>query len=101
MAKETHVNAQVRLVMLILEERALDWHHFYAQKKGGFYMLELESYAQILKDKFGSQTFQDLMMDLMTLKNIGSVDQYHGYFISLLNQLHLPEPYVLNIFISN
>ncbi|KAH1063657.1 hypothetical protein J1N35_028644 [Gossypium stocksii] len=40
----------VRLVMLSLEGRALDWHHFYAQKQGGFYMLELKSYAQGFKD---------------------------------------------------
>lgn len=37
----------------------------------------------------------------MSLKQIGSVDQYHDGFLSLLNQLNLPEMYVLSIFLSN
>ncbi|KAK5771740.1 hypothetical protein PVK06_047982 [Gossypium arboreum] len=56
-AEEVLVNARVRVVMLHLEGRALDWHHFYAQRQAGFHMLEWESYAQSLKNRFGSQTF--------------------------------------------
>lgn len=41
------------------------------------------------------------MTELVTLKQQGSVDHFHDQFVSILNQLHLPEPYALSIFISN
>lgn len=36
-------------------------------------------------------------MDLVSLKHVGLMDQYHDSFISLLNQLHLLEPYALKM----
>ncbi|TYG74087.1 hypothetical protein ES288_D04G154700v1 [Gossypium darwinii] len=41
------------------------------------------------------------MDELVTLKQLGSVDQFHDGFLSLLNQLNLPETYALSIFLSN
>lgn len=46
-------------------------------------------------------TYMDPMFELVSLKQIGSVDQYHNFFVSLLNQIYLPEEYALSIFISN
>lgn len=41
------------------------------------------------------------MIDSISLRQVGTVNQYHDAFISLLNQLQLPEQYALSIFISN
>lgn len=61
-------NATVRTVMLELEGKALDWHHFYTQRQGGFRMLSWETYAQSLREHFGSRFFQDPIADLVSLK---------------------------------
>lgn len=41
------------------------------------------------------------MADLVSSKQVNSVDQHHDEFVSLLNHLNLPENYALSIFISN
>lgn len=41
------------------------------------------------------------MTELVTHKPQSTVEHYHDTFVSLLNQLCLPESYVLSIFISN
>lgn len=64
-------------------------------------MLNWPCYARSLQDKFGFSLFWDPMVDLVTLKQLGTVEQYHDVFVSLLNQWHLPEPYALSIFNSN
>ncbi|KAH1129608.1 hypothetical protein J1N35_000986 [Gossypium stocksii] len=45
--------------------------------------------------------FGNLMKELVNLKQQGTVEHYQDMFVGLLNQLHLPEPYVLSIFLSN
>lgn len=58
-------------------------------------------YAKGLKERFGFDSFLDPMIELVCLKQQGSVDQFHDRFVSLLNQLSLPESYTLSIFVSN
>ncbi|TYH88935.1 hypothetical protein ES332_D01G223300v1 [Gossypium tomentosum] len=41
------------------------------------------------------------MAELVSLKQLSSVDQFHDNFLSLLNQLNLPKTYALSIFLSN
>lgn len=87
--------------MLYMEGKTLDWHHFFSQRQGGLQMLSWETYARGLQERFGSSNFTDPMTELVTLKQQGTVDLFHDQFVSILNQLHLPEPYALSIFISN
>lgn len=86
--------------MLHLEGRALDWHHFFVRRHGRLQLLTWEMYVRGLRERFGSKSL-DPMAELVTFKQQGSVDQFHDGFLSLLNQLNLPEPYALSIFISN
>ncbi|KAH1089985.1 hypothetical protein J1N35_017242 [Gossypium stocksii] len=94
-------HATVRVAMLHLEGKALDWHHFFMHRHGGLHQLTWEMYARGLREHFGSDSFLDHMTELITLKQCGSVDQFHDGFLSLLKQLNLPETYALSIFISN
>ncbi|KAA3452986.1 Transposon Ty3-G Gag-Pol polyprotein [Gossypium australe] len=87
--------------MLHLKGKTLDWHHFFVHRFGGLHHLSWEIYAKGLQDRFGSDSFLDPMTELVTLKQQGTVDQFHDGFLSLLNQLCLPESYALSIFISN
>ncbi|KAK5840355.1 hypothetical protein PVK06_009252 [Gossypium arboreum] len=81
--------------------KALDWHYFFSQRQGGLQMLSWETYARSLQERLGSSNFTDAMTELVTLKQQGTVDLFHDQFVSILNQLHLPKPYALSIFISN
>lgn len=90
-------NFRVQTVMLHLVGRALDWPHFYTQRQRGFHMLVWETYGQSFWERFALSYFQDPMSNLVSLKQQGSMDQYHDTFISLLNQLQLPESYALSI----
>lgn len=92
---------KVGTVMFHLEGKALDWHHFFSQSHGGIQMLSWDTYARGLQEKFNSFNFTEPMAELVTFKKQGSVDQFHDQFVSILNQLHLHEPYTLSIFISN
>lgn len=87
--------------MLHLEGKALDWHHFFCQHQGLLQHMTWEIYFNDLQDHFGFYDYLDMMEELVSLKQQGTVDQYHNMFVSLLNQLYLPKPYALSIFISN
>lgn len=43
----------------------------------------------------------DPISELVSLKQVRSVDQNHNRFVSLLNQIYLLEEHALSIFISN
>lgn len=92
---------KVRVVMLHLEGKALEWHHLFSQRRRGLPLLTWEIYAQGLVDRFGFESYLDPMEELVTHKQLGSIEQYYEVFVSLLNQLHLPESYALSIFVSN
>ncbi|KAK5803842.1 hypothetical protein PVK06_031491 [Gossypium arboreum] len=69
--------------------------------RGGLHKLNWTCYTRSLQERFGSSLFQDPMAELVTLKQQGTVERYHDAFLSLLNQLQLPESYALSIFTSN
>ncbi|TYI05342.1 hypothetical protein ES332_A10G081500v1 [Gossypium tomentosum] len=93
--------SKVRTVMLNLEGRALEWHHYYSQRNGGLQMLSWPAYLKSLQDRFGFGQFGNPMKELVNLKQQGTVEQDQDIFVGLLNQLHLSEPYALSIFLSN
>ncbi|KAH1046364.1 hypothetical protein J1N35_037148 [Gossypium stocksii] len=53
------------------------------------------------EERFGSTNFLDSLTELLTLRQQRLADQFHDRFVSILNQLHLPEAYDLSIFMSN
>ncbi|KAH1090065.1 hypothetical protein J1N35_017322 [Gossypium stocksii] len=68
---------------------------------GGLHQLTWEAYSRGIRERFRYDSFLDPMIELVTLKQQGSVDQFHDGFLSLLNQLNLSESYALSIFVSN
>ncbi|KAK5785257.1 hypothetical protein PVK06_039824 [Gossypium arboreum] len=70
-AEETPDSSKIRVVMLNLEGRALEWHHFYSQRHGGLQMLTWPAYVKSLQDRFGFGQFGNLMRELVNLKQQG------------------------------
>ncbi|KAG8489023.1 hypothetical protein CXB51_017131 [Gossypium anomalum] len=59
-----------------------------------------DTYARGLQESFGSTNFLDPMIELVTLIQQESMDQFHDQFVSIFNRLHIPEIYNLSIFTS-
>ncbi|KAK5792800.1 hypothetical protein PVK06_033922 [Gossypium arboreum] len=59
--------SKVRTVMLNLEGRALEWHHYYSQRNGGLQMLSWPAYLKSLQDRFGFGQFGNPMKELVLL----------------------------------
>ena len=58
-------------------------------------------YLQEMRIRFNNNDYIDPMLELVGLKQNGSVDEYYDEFESLLNLLQLSDEYALSIFISN
>ncbi|KAK5802652.1 hypothetical protein PVK06_030264 [Gossypium arboreum] len=74
------VGDNVRIVMLNLDGKVLEWHYFYAQKHRGLQALDWTTYAISLKERFSSSLFPKPMSELVNLKQHGSIEQYHEEF---------------------
>ncbi|KAL4361032.1 hypothetical protein GQ457_04G005470 [Hibiscus cannabinus] len=90
--------AKVQVVMLHLEGRALQWHQFVAKNQGGLNNMEWEEYLTMMKERFAPEGFDDPFAELVALRQVDSVDKYYEDFIHLLNQVQLPDDYVLSMF---
>ena len=93
--------AKVRVVMMHLDGRALQWHQYYANANGGLTSLLWSDYMKEMRKRFADTEFADPMSDLVTLKHTNTVDEYYEEFLHILNSLNLPTDYSLSVFISN
>ncbi|KAL4346612.1 hypothetical protein GQ457_17G009440 [Hibiscus cannabinus] len=89
---------RIRTVMLNLEGRALQWHQLAARNSTEFNQLTWGRYLQLLRDRFAPEGFEDPFAELVDLQQTESVDQFYEEFVVLLNQVRLPDDYVLSIF---
>ncbi|GMI63403.1 hypothetical protein HRI_000009600 [Hibiscus trionum] len=81
--------------MLRLEGRALLWHQFLAKNQKDFYHLGWEQYVHLLRERFNPGGLDDSFSELLSLRQAESVEQFYEEFIHLLNQVQLPDEYVL------
>lgn len=73
-ADEVEDRVKVRTMMLNLDERALDWHHFFfCQRHGGIRQLTWDAYLRALKERFGSSKRLDPMIELVALKQTSTI----------------------------
>ena len=94
-------HAKVRMVMMNLEGRALQWHQYYVKDKGSPVDLAWQPYLEDMRSRFGDTEFFDPMSDIVALKQHGTVEEFYDEFLSLFNSLQLSAEYGLSIFISN
>ena len=89
------------MVMMKLEDRALQWHQHYSKLNGGLSTLRWLKYVAEMRKRFNGTEFSDLMSDLVSLKQTTIVETYYEDFLVILNSLQLPKDYALSVFISN
>ncbi|KAL4376913.1 hypothetical protein GQ457_02G033300 [Hibiscus cannabinus] len=97
-AESVPEDAKIRVVMLHLEGKALQWHQLVAKNHGDLGQLTWGQYLKLLRDRFAPEGFDDPFADLVALRQLDSVEQYYEEFVVLLNQVNLPDDYVLSIF---
>ena len=54
-----------------------------------------------MPNRFSDNEFTDPMLEIVSLKQTASVEEFYEEFESLLNLLNLPDDYALSIFIGN
>ncbi|KAL4273089.1 hypothetical protein GQ457_13G021400 [Hibiscus cannabinus] len=91
-------SAKLRIVMLHLEGKALEWHQFMTKAQGGSTQMQWRDYIGMMRDRFDPAGFADPFAELVELRQTDSVDQYYEDFIHLINQVQLPDDYALSMF---
>ncbi|GMI80696.1 hypothetical protein HRI_001738900 [Hibiscus trionum] len=91
--------AKVRVVMLHLEGKALQWHQFLSKSHPDLNSMSWQNYVQLLRERFAPGGFDGPFSDLIELRQTDTVDKYYEDFIHLLNQISkLPNAYTLSVF---
>ena len=63
--------------------------------------MDWQLYTKEMRSRFSDGEYADLMSDLVSLKQVNTVEEYYEEFESLLNLLQLADDYALSVFISN
>ena len=93
--------SKIKVVMMQLEGKALQWHQHYTRTNEGIIALSWTPYIKEIRKRFGDIEFSNPMFDIVVFKQQGSMKDYYKAFLSLLNFLQLSSKYALSIFISN
>uniref|UniRef100_A0A803MT80 Integrase catalytic domain-containing protein n=1 Tax=Chenopodium quinoa TaxID=63459 RepID=A0A803MT80_CHEQI len=89
---------RVKRAAIHLEDKALLWHQTYIQRKN--HILPIwEDYVKDIIARFGD-LYDDPMEELKSLKQTGSVQEYHDSFDALASRLELSEPYLLSCYLA-
>ena len=98
---QTEEQDKPRIVMMNLDGLAFQWHQRYMKTQGKLTEVNWSHYLLAMCNKFCENEFTDPMLEIVSLKQTQTVDDFYDEFESLLNLLQLPEDYALSIFISN
>ncbi|KAG8372925.1 hypothetical protein BUALT_Bualt12G0117700 [Buddleja alternifolia] len=97
---DTPSNAKVKLVVVHLEGKALQWHQMFMKSRLTREVPNWEEYIRALNDRFGALVYDDPMLELVNLKQVGTIQQYLDKFDEIVNCMDLPDHYALSCFLG-
>ncbi|PKI34771.1 hypothetical protein CRG98_044838, partial [Punica granatum] len=98
---ETPDNVKLKLVVIHLEGRALQWHQSYVRSLGvEGKSMGWNEYVAAVVSRFGDTGYEDSMTDLKNLKQLGAVQDYMDEFDALLNKVSITESDALSHFLG-
>ncbi|OMO56790.1 hypothetical protein COLO4_35559 [Corchorus olitorius] len=101
-AERVPEHLKARVTLLALEDDALAWHQFYINSQGGLDAVTWDMYLAALKDCFASEEFSNPFMDLVQLKQTGTIKAFHYEFMKLLALVkNIDGSQALSIFLAN
>ncbi|KAL4383538.1 hypothetical protein GQ457_15G000100 [Hibiscus cannabinus] len=68
------------------------------KKSERFHQLNWDQYTNLLRERFSPWGLEDPFSELLALRQNESMEQFYEEFIHLLNQIQLPDEYVLSLF---
>ena len=71
------------------------------KSRGSVKDMEWKIYVKDMRARFSDNEFADPMSELVSLKQLSSIEEYYEEFKALLNLLNLTDDYSLSIFVSN
>ena len=90
---------KVRLTVFHFEGKALQWHSAYIKSVGLENLPSWNEYQILLLDRFGD-VCEDPMVDLMKLRQTGSIIEYHEEFDSIVSRVDLSDEHQLSCFLG-
>ena len=84
---QTREHDKVRTVMMHLDGRALQWHQRFMRNQGSLSEVNWSQYVTEMRDRFCENEFTNPMLEIVSLKQTASVEDYYEEFESLLNLL--------------
>lgn len=96
---ETPLSTRVKLASCRLEGRALQWHQTFMKNIITREWPGWGEYMSCLYSRFGTELFDDPMVDFKDLRQVSSVQDYIDTFDELLTRVELADEYVVSCFI--
>ncbi|OMO60043.1 Retrotransposon gag protein [Corchorus olitorius] len=100
-ADNTEQEQKVRIAMMHLEGRALEWHQRFMRGKESLKEVTWPVYVKALRSRFCDNEFSDAFSALVALKQTNTVDEYFEEFESLLSLNDIDDDQALSIFLTN
>ncbi|PKI69639.1 hypothetical protein CRG98_009994, partial [Punica granatum] len=99
---ETLDEVKLKLVVIHLEGRALQWHQSYVRSMGvEGKSVSWNEYVAVVGSRFGDYGYVDPMADFKNLKQVGSVQEYMNEFDALVNKVSISESDALSHFLGS
>ena len=86
-ADQTKKEDKVRTAMMHLDGKALQWHQRSMKNQGSLTEVNWTHYTKKMHIRFSDNEFIDLMLEIVSLRQTQSVEDYYDEFESLLNLL--------------
>ena len=71
------------------------------KNRGSLSVVDWNQYLLEMRNRFSENEFTNPMLEIVSLKQTFSVNEFYAEFECLLNLLQLPDDYALSIFIGN
>lgn len=95
---ETPSHNKVKIASVHLD--GLQWHQSYMKGIITRDPPSWEEYVRALNERFGATNFDDPMAELVSLRQVGSVQKYLDKFDELHNSVDLPDAHALSCFLA-
>lgn len=97
---DTPPQDKVKIAAVHFDGKALQWHQSCMKNRLTGEISSREDYVRALYARFGSQLFDDPMLELVSLRKTSTMTHYLERFDELVNSVDLPDHHFLSCFMA-
>lgn len=90
---------KLKLAVLHLNGRAIQWHQSFMKAEGGA-LVRWEEYTVAMRARLGSHGYDDPLVDLKNLKQVSILQHYQDAFEELYHKVGIREDQALSFFLA-